>query len=115
MAFRVDAIRANPVAGLEAAPHQSPPSGPFSLEEAEGIVLGQLKTPAKIHRSRIVQLESRALAALRAQKEHTFMTDRQGWFLRDPKTGQRWVDDWPPREMYRRPALIRLGIRHRSP
>ena len=165
LAIRDDAIRANPVAGLEASPHQSPPPDPFSLEEAEailadlrshyhpqvahyfevkfftgmrtaeslglrwpsidwrlgqalvaeGIVLGQHKTTTKTNRTRIVQLNSRALAALRAQKEHTFMVEPQGWVFRDPKTGKRWVDDWTPREMYWRPALTRLGIRYRSP
>jgi integrase len=165
LAIRDDAIRSNPVAGIEAAPHQSPAPDPFSLEEveailtdlrshydpqvgnyfeakfftgmrtseslglrwpsldwrlgqalvAEGIVLGQHKTTTKTHRTRIVQLNSRALAALRAQKAHTFMIDPQGWAFLDPKTGKRWVDDWTPREMYWRPTLTRLGIRYRSP
>ncbi|MFX0588423.1 hypothetical protein ACOART_12055, partial [Glaesserella parasuis] len=48
------------------------------------------------------------------QKPHTFMQDH-GWIFPDPRTGQRWTDDEPPRELYWRPMLKRLGIRYRSP
>lgn len=94
------------------------PSIDWRLAQAqvsEGIVLGKHKTSTKTNSARIVELNSRALAALQAQKAHTFMRDRTGWVFPDPKTGARWVDDWTPREMYWRPTLTRLGIRYRSP
>jgi integrase len=82
---------------------------------SEGIVLGEHKDNTKTNDARLVQLNSRALASLKAQKAHTFMVDKTGWVFLDPKTGERWVDDWTPREMYWRPCLTRLGIRYRSP
>jgi integrase len=165
LALRDGEITADPLAGLEPAPHQKPPPDPFSLEEvelilgdlaarhdpqvanyfeakffsgmrtseslglrwpsidwrlsqamvSEAIVLGEHKDNTKTNDARLVQLNSRAIAALRRQKVHTFMLDPQGWVFRDPKTGERWVDDWTPREMYWRPTLTRLGIRYRSP
>lgn len=80
---------------------------------SEAIVLGELKGRTKTHSSRVVELNSRALAALRRQKEHTFLAG--GLVFTDPKTGRQWADDWTPREMYWRPMLKRLGIRYRSP
>ena len=165
LALRDGEIATDPLAGLEAAPHQTPPPDPFDMEEveliladfekrhdpqvwnyfetkffsgvrtseslglrwpsidwrlahamvSEAVVLGEYKDNTKTNDARIVQLNSRALAALRRQKAHTFMVDPQGWVFRDPKTGERWVDDWTPREMYWRPTLTRLGIRYRSP
>lgn len=81
---------------------------------ADAVVLGVFKTSTKTNASRIVQLNSRAMACLKAQKPHTFMQDH-GWIFPDPRTGQRWTDDEPPRELYWRPMLKRLGIRYRSP
>jgi integrase len=80
----------------------------------EAIVLGEHKDRTKTHVARTVLLNSRALAALKEQKAHTFLKP-DGWVFMDPKTGERWVDDWTPREMYWRPCLKRLGIRYRSP
>jgi len=82
---------------------------------SEAIVLGEYKDSTKTHGARTVHLNSRALAAIKAQKAHTFLADKGGWVFLDPKSGERWVDDWTPREMYWRPALRRLGIRYRSP
>jgi integrase len=81
---------------------------------SEAIVLGEHKDNTKTNVSRLVDLNSRALAYLKAQKEHSFLR-KDGWVFPDPKTGERWVDDWTPREMYWRPTLKRLGIRYRSP
>jgi integrase len=81
----------------------------------EAIVLGEHKESTKTHKARTVQLNSRALAALTRQKEHTLMLNNGGWVFQDPKAGKRWVDDWTPREMYWRPTLKRLGLRYRSP
>ena len=81
----------------------------------ESIVEGEHKESTKTHRTRSVQLNSRSLAALKAQKAHTFLLDKGGWVFLDPNTGERWVDDWSPRRMYWEPTLKRLGIRYRSP
>jgi integrase len=163
LAIRDQLISANPIDGLEAAPHQSPGPDPFSLAEveailgdlrkhyhaqvgnyfelkfftglrtseslalrweaidwrrqqmliSEGIVQGKHRDQTKTHTTRSVQLISRAMAALRAQKEHTFMAN--DWVFQDPASGKRWSDDQAPRESYWRPALRRLGIRYRSP
>ena len=81
---------------------------------ADAIVLGEHKDNTKTNIARLVQLNSRAMEYLRAQKQHSFLLP-DGWVFPDPKTKERWVDDWTPREMYWRPTLKRLGIRYRSP
>lgn len=81
---------------------------------SDAIVLGEHKDNTKTNVARVVQLNSRALEYLKAQKEHSFLMP-DGWVFPDPKTRARWVDDWTPREMYWRPTLKRLGIRYRSP
>lgn len=80
----------------------------------EGIVLGEHVDRTKTHKPRHVHLNSRALAALKAVKEHTFLQPH-GWVFVDPRTGERWADDEGPRENFWRPALKRLGVRYRSP
>lgn len=84
------------------------------MSVTEGIVLGEHKDNTKTNVARIVQLNSRALEYLKAQKAHSFLL-KDGWVFPDPKTRERWADDWTPREMYWRPTLKRLGIRYRSP
>jgi integrase len=81
---------------------------------SEAIVLGEHKDNTKTNVARLVELNPRALAYLKAQKAHSFLL-KDGWVFPDPKTHERWVDDWTPREMYWRPTLKRLGIRYRSP
>lgn len=81
----------------------------------EALVLGEHEDRTKTHKTRTVQLNSRALAALQAMKAHTFMLKVGGWVFVDPRTGQQFTDDEPPREMYWRPAVRRTGIRYRSP
>lgn len=88
--------------------------GSGQLVVREAIVLGEHKERTKTHAVRTVQLNSRALAALKAQKAHTFLKP-DGWVFMDPVSGERWVDDWNPREKYWRPCLKRLGIRYRTP
>ena len=78
------------------------------------VVLGETKDRTKTHTVRHVQLNSRALAALKDQKAATFMQPH-GLIFPDPRTGERWTDDEPPRELYWRPCLKRLGMRYRSP
>ncbi|MGA0608891.1 Arm DNA-binding domain-containing protein [Caldimonas sp. KR1-144] len=81
---------------------------------AEAIVLGEHKDRTKTHVARVVQLNTRALAALERQKAATFLL-KDGWVFMDPRTRERWVDDEGPRENFWRPTLKRLGIRYRSP
>ena len=80
----------------------------------EGIVLGEHVDRTKTHSVRHVHLNSRAMAAIKAAKAHTFL-QKEGWCWHDPRTGKRWEDDEAPRELYWRPTLKRLGIRYRSP
>lgn len=84
------------------------------LAVSEGIVLGEHKKTTKTSTVRLVQLNSRAMEFFNAQKANSFLL-KEGWVFPDPKTGTRWADDEPPREMYWRPCLKRLGIRYRSP
>lgn len=81
----------------------------------EALVLGENQDRTKTHRTRTVQLNSRALAVLKAMKERTFLLKVGGWVFVDPRTGQQFTDDEPPREMYWRPTLRRIGMRYRSP
>lgn len=81
---------------------------------SEALVLGEHKDSTKTNTVRTVQLNSRALEFLRAQKAHTFLQPH-GLVFPDPRTGVCWTSDEPPRELYWRPLLKRLGIRYRSP
>lgn len=164
LARRDGVISTDPLAGLEAASHQSPEPDPFTVPEAEQIVAalrerhndqiahyfafkfftglrtseslavrwehvdwpsqtitiseaivdGEHLKRTKTKTVRQVQLNTRALDVLRAQKQHTFLHP-DGWIFPDPKTGKRWVDDWTPRRMYWEPILKKLGFRYRSP
>ena len=80
----------------------------------EAVVLGEHKDRTKTNLVRNIHLNSRALAALKAQKGATFLLP-EGWIFPDPRTGERFTDDEPPRELWWRPCLKRLGIRYRSP
>jgi integrase len=77
----------------------------------EAFVLGEYKD-TKTSRSRVVDLNSRALAALKAQKEQTYLAG--GVVFPDPETGAPWTGD-AFRNGYWIPTLKRLGIRHRPP
>lgn len=80
----------------------------------QSVVLGEYKDRTKTNAVRYVKLNSRALELLKAQKASTFLQPG-GWIFPDPRTGERWTDDEPPRELYWRPCLKRLGMRYRSP
>jgi integrase len=84
------------------------------LGVSEAVVLGEHKTRTKTNRIRHVELNSRALEFYKDQKPATFLKP-EGWIFPDPRTGARWTDDEPPRELYWRPCIKRLGIRYRSP
>lgn len=85
-----------------------------TLSVSGGLVLGELKDNTKTNTVRHVQLNSRALAYYRDQKPATFLQPH-GLVFPDPRTGEMWTDDEPPRELFWRPCLKRLGIRYRSP
>lgn len=80
----------------------------------ETLTLGDVKASTKTSQSRIVELNSRAFAALTRMKAHTFMKPGD-WVFRSPQTGERWGDDSAVRKRYWMPALKKLGIRYRSP
>lgn len=84
------------------------------LAVSEAIVLGEHKLSTKTNKMRLVKLNSRAQDIYQSQKAHSFL-HAKGWIFPDPKTNERWADDWTPREVYWRPCLKRLGIRYRSP
>ncbi len=78
-------------------------------------MLGEHEDRTKTSTARTVSLNSRSRQALQAMKAHSLMSSKDGFIFLDPRTGERFTDDEPPREMYWRPALRRLGIRYRSP
>ncbi|UXH76426.1 tyrosine-type recombinase/integrase [Roseateles amylovorans] len=82
---------------------------------SEIIVLREHEVRTKTSTARAVSLNSRSRSALQAMKAHTLMKSLDGFVFLDPRTGARFTDDEPPREMYWRPTLRRLGIRYRSP
>lgn len=78
----------------------------------ESIVAGEEKTSTKTMRSRTVALNSRALAALKAQKQHTFLIGEH--VFHDPRDNAHWTGE-PKFRWYWVPTLKRLGVRHRKP
>lgn len=81
---------------------------------SDALVLGEYKDNTKTNQVRQIELNSRALGLLKDQKASSFLRP-DGLIFPDPRTGERWTDDEPPRELYWRPCLKRLGIRYRSP
>jgi integrase len=71
---------------------------------------GEVK-PLKTYQSRDVDLTERALAALKLQKQFTFMLDKE--IFHNPVTGKPWHDERSQRDHYWQPSLRRLGIRSR--
>ena len=63
---------------------------------------------------RIIELNDRAFEALRRQKAHTFMKDKDGPIFNNPNTGRPWSGEQVQRKRYFVPTLVRLGIRHRD-
>ena len=67
--------------------------------------------PLKTYQTRDVDLAERAIAALKAMKPHTFMSDAEVFL--NPVTGRAWHDERSQRDHYWKPALKRCGIRDR--
>jgi integrase len=80
---------------------------------AEAIVRGVPKDNTKTNVARQVILNSRALAALKRQAEHTRMA-AEHVFL-DPRYATAWNEERAFRRSYWTPALKALGIRYRKP
>lgn len=63
---------------------------------------------------RTIDLNDRALAALKRQKAITFMKNREGEVFHNPNTNRAWADEQVQRKRYFVPTLTALGIRHRD-
>lgn len=69
----------------------------------------------KTYKDRVVDLNDRAMAVLRRQREHTWMKGATGVAIfQNPRTLRPWADDRQQREHYFIPALRRTGVRHRD-
>ena len=80
---------------------------------AEAMVRGIRKSSTKTNKARTVQLNSRALSALKAQSQIT-QNSGDEVFL-DPRYGTPWSDERAFRRSYWTPILKSLGIRYRRP
>lgn len=79
----------------------------------QGFVIDQLEDTTKTSAGRRVLLNSRAMAALKRQKAHTFIAGEQVFL--DPGTGKPWAYEQNFRKRYWIPTLKALGIRYRRP
>lgn len=79
----------------------------------EALVRGRQKARTKTSTIRVVRLNSNALAALQAQREHTQLAG--GAVFLDPRYGEPWNEERAFRRSYWTPTLKLLGIRYRRP
>jgi integrase len=84
-----------------------------TVRVSEALVRGAAKARTKTNEARDLDLNSRALAALKAQKAHTFLVG-QHVFL-DPRYGTPWTEERAYRRSYWEPTLKALGLRYRRP
>lgn len=84
-----------------------------SVLVAEAVVRGVRKDNTKTNTTRTVKLNSRALAALQAQRKHTQVAGSD--VFHDPRYDTPWVDERAFRRSYWTPTLKVLGIRYRRP
>lgn len=80
---------------------------------SEAIVRGEEKDRTKTNVARPVLLNSRALASLKRQAEHTRIAGEHVFL--DPRYGTAWGEERAFRRSYWTPALKALGIRYRKP
>lgn len=83
------------------------------IEVSQAIVRGEEKATTKTNVARAVRLNSRALAALKAQAKHTRMAGEHVFL--DPRYDAPWLEERAFRRSYWTPALKALGIRYRPP
>lgn len=76
-------------------------------------VRGVEKDTTKTNVERDIRLNSRALAAIKAQKAHTFLAGSHVFL--DPRYGAPWDEERAFRRSFWTPALKALGIRYRRP
>lgn len=81
---------------------------------AETVVRGEEKDSTKTDLARTVRLNSRALAALQRQRQHTQMAE-DGRVFHDPRYGTGWYEERAFRRSYWEPVLKALGMRYRRP
>lgn len=79
----------------------------------EALVRGVEKDKTKTGVARLVKLNSRAMAAIKRQKAHTFLAGEHVFV--DPRNGGAWIEERAFRRSYWTPALKSLGIRYRRP
>lgn len=80
---------------------------------AEAVVRGQQKDRTKTAVSRVVKLNSRARAAIEAQRQHSQAAG--GHVFLDPRYGTPWTEERAFRRSFWEPLLKIEGVRYRSP
>jgi integrase len=75
-------------------------------------IVAHAEKGTKTDRARNVDLTEKALQTLIAQKQYSFFSQDQKIF-QNPNTGHGWASSKRQSELYWRPALKALGIRHR--
>ena len=103
-------LRTSEIAGLNWA-NVDLASG--SILVAEAMVRGVRKNNTKTNVARTIKLNSRALAALQRQRQHTFLAG--GEVFQDPRYAKGWEDERAFRRSFWTPVLKVLGIRYRRP
>ena len=81
---------------------------------AETVVRGEEKDSTKTDVARTVRLNTRALAALQRQRQHTFMAP-DGRVFHDPRYLEGWHEERAFRRSFWEPVLKALGMRYRRP
>ncbi len=74
---------------------------------------GEAEVTKTVSGKRSIKLLGPALAALKAQKAHTFLAGAE--VFQNPRDGQRWAGDAPIRKTMWTPALKKAGVRYRRP
>lgn len=87
--------------------------GEIKINRARTQTATDAETPKTRSGRRTVKLLPPALAALQAQKEHTYLVGQE--VFHDPRTNEAWAGDQPIREGFWVPALRRAKVRYRRP
>lgn len=73
----------------------------------------EAETPKTAAGKRYIKLLPAALAALKAQKDHTFLAGEE--IFQNPRTAKRWSGDKVIRDRMWKRILLRAGVRYRYP